>query len=110
MYVINKQIYYLYLTPASDWLVKLDCLFQAISSLATIQILSSAYSRVYSQLLSMSGMIKLPVILAKTVTTNTLVSICFIFLYNDCIGYHNHVGMLDARSRIQLAVLCDRVT
>lgn len=43
------------------------------------QIFPSAYSRVYSQLLRMSGMIKLPAILAKNVTTNTLVSIFTLF-------------------------------
>lgn len=45
------------------------------------QMFPLAYSRAYSQLLRMSGMIKLPAIIAKNVTTNTLVSIPFIHLF-----------------------------
>jgi hypothetical protein len=53
----------------------------SISRLATIQIFPSAYSRVYSQFM-MSGMIKVPTILAKNVTANTLASISLIHFYD----------------------------
>jgi hypothetical protein len=100
----------LFILDLSKWLVGETG--SSISSLATVQIFSSAYSRVYSQLRRMSGMIKLPAILAKNVTTNTLVSICFIFLCNDCVIYlkSHSVWMSDRMLDARWTALCDRVT
>jgi hypothetical protein len=85
--VCHKQTKILFIIDLRIWLVGQTAL--SITSLATIQILSSVCRRVYRQMLTMSGMLKLPAVLAKNVSTNSLVSIYFIVVRTDYVAYQS---------------------